>query len=130
MRTTILSISLSVLFATPAFADPCEAPLPTRGTPFAGEVTHIIDGDGLCVGKDQGGIEVRLADFYAPELADPGGPEAKGALTAIAMGKRAECVAGKKSYDRTVARCTINGKPIGDLMRAAGVKEGGRGWAP
>lgn len=121
------AIALLSLIATPALADPCEAPLPARGTPFAGEVTYIVDGDGLCVGRDQGGIEVRLADFYAPELGDAGGPEAKAALTSIALGRQAACVAGKRSYDRTVAVCTINGKPIGDLMRAAGIKEGGRG---
>lgn len=127
MRAIVLSIALSIITAAPAFADPCEAALPASGTPFAGEVTYIVDGDGLCVGRDQGGIEVRLADFYAPELGDAGGPEAKQALSTIALGKRAECVAGKRSYDRTIARCTINGKPIGDLMRAAGIPEGGRG---
>ena len=33
-----------------------------------------------------------------------------------------------ESYDRIVARCEINGRSIGDLMRAAGVTEGGRAF--
>jgi endonuclease YncB( thermonuclease family) len=37
------------------------------------------------------------------------------------------CVAGRRSYDRVVARCTVGGQSIGHLMRRAGVREGGRG---
>jgi endonuclease YncB( thermonuclease family) len=40
--------------------------------------------------------------------------------------KTIACIAGKKSYDRTIGRCTLDGKPFGDLMRAAGAPEGGR----
>jgi micrococcal nuclease len=91
-------------------------------------VTYIVDGDGLCVGRERGGIEVRLADFNAVELNDDSGqgPMARMALSQIALGKTVECRAGKRSYDRTVAACTLDGKPLGDLMRAAGVPEGGR----
>lgn len=125
MRTIIITLVALTTSTTAAIADPCEAPLPAKGTPFAGVVTYIVDGDGLCVGEDQGGIEVRLADFNAIELKAPGGKEAKEALRTLTFGKRVECVAGKKSYDRTVAACTLDGKRLGDLMRAAGVPEGG-----
>lgn len=108
-----------------AWADPCEAPLPKSGTEFAGPVTYIVDGDGFCVGEAQGGIEVRLADFNAPELNTPEGRVAKKVLTSIAMGKQAECVAGNRTYDRTAARCRIDGRPVGDLMREVGIGEGG-----
>ncbi|MCP5433065.1 MAG: nuclease [Alphaproteobacteria bacterium] len=117
---------MSLAFTTCALADPCEAPLPKKGETFSGPVTYIVDGDGLCVGEEQGGIEVRLADFRAIELNDPGGREAKAALTRIAFGKTVSCVAGKHSWDRVVARCTLNGEGLGDLMRAAGIPEGGR----
>ena len=72
-------------------------------------------------------VEVRLLDFYAPELHDPAGPAAKAALSHLAMGKRAVCRADHQSYDRMVARCEIGGRSLGDLMRSAGVAEGGRG---
>lgn len=125
MRSFVVAILAFASCVTVASADPCEAPLPAKGTTFSGVVTYIVDGDGLCVGQDQGGIEVRLADFNANELKERGGNEAKDTLRRIAFGKRVECVAGKKSYDRTVAACTLNGEPVGNLMRAAGVPEGG-----
>lgn len=137
MRLPLLALSL---LATPALADPCKAipdrgPAPAEyvspGATFSGRVVYVGDGDGLCVavGPRQGldWVEVRLADFYAPELQEPGGAEAKAALERIARGKRAVCVAEGKSWDRAVARCTINGRSVGDLMRRDGVVEGGRG---
>lgn len=118
---------LAVLIATPALADPCEAPLPKPGQAFAGPVRYVGDGDSLCVDGPTGLVEVRIADFYAPELHAPGGRQAKAALERIAMGRRVECRAGKRSYDRVVARCTLAGISLGDRMRRAGVQEGGRG---
>ncbi|MES2895417.1 MAG: hypothetical protein V4759_05250 [Pseudomonadota bacterium] len=86
--------------------------------------------DGLCVdagGGPKGWVEVRLADFYAPELSSPEGPAAKRALEQVSLGRRLECVAEKQSYDRIVARCRIEDRPLGDLLRDAGGHEGGRG---
>lgn len=124
-----------VLFATlllpsTAVADPCEGKLPVAGTDFSGSVRYVGDGDSLCVGNSSDAItwiEVRVADFYAPELHAPGGRSAKAALESIAMGKVAQCRAGKRSYDRVVAQCTIDGTSLAKLMRDAGVSEGGRG---
>lgn len=113
-----------------AFADPCTAPLPSPGTRFFGQVRYVGDGDSLCVGpsSDPGTwIEVRVADFYAPELHTSDGPRAKAVLERIAMGHTTQCVAGRRSYDRVVAQCTIAGSSVGDLMRRSGVAEGGRG---
>lgn len=127
MRTLALLLAFA---ASPALADPCEAPLPSPGATFAGVVRYVGDGDSLCVGPGpdpRTWVEVRLADFYAPELQEPGGREAKDTLARIARGKRAVCVAGHRSYDRVVASCTIGGRTIADLMRQAGIQEGGRG---
>lgn len=113
-----------------AFADPCTAPLPPPGTNFSGTVRYVGDGDSICVGNSGSGsewIEVRVADFYAPELHSSGGPQAKAAMERVALGRNVQCVAGRRSYDRVVAQCTLNGTSIGDLMRREGVTEGGRG---
>lgn len=120
-------ICAGVLIATPALADPCNAPLPRHGETFAGPVEYVGDGDGFCVRTSAGLVEVRVADFYAPELNDPGGREAKAVLERLVMGRTVRCVAGKRSYDRITARCTLNGASVGDLMRSR-VKEGGRGY--
>lgn len=130
------------LTASPALADPCEpiqqsGPLPTwvtPGAPFAGRVRHVIDGDSLCIGSSSDPrqwVEVRLADFYAAELNDAGGREAKVALERITAGREVQCAVTSRgsvrSYDRVVAVCRLRGRSLSDLMRAAGVAEGGRG---
>jgi micrococcal nuclease len=116
--------------SSPALADPCTAPLPSPGTSFSGAVRYVGDGDSICVGSSSNAstwIEVRVADFYAPELHSSSGPGAKAATERIAMGRTVQCLAGKRSYDRVVAQCTLNGTSIGELMRREGVAEGGRG---
>lgn len=124
--------------ATPAWADPCKAipdkgPMPSYlspGSRFQGTVTYVGDGDSLCVavGQTQNEwVEVRVADFYAPELHAPGGREAKAALEGIAVGRKAICTSRRRSHDRVVARCTIDNISIGDRMRRAGIAEGGNG---
>ena len=136
--------AVCLLGGSAAHADPCTAipdhgPAPAflrAGAAFSGPVVNIIDGDGLCVavgprpGLDW--VEVRLADFFAPELHKAGGAAAKTALESVALGRQASCVADHQSYDRIVALCTIGGQSIGNLMRAQGMAEGGNasGVAP
>jgi micrococcal nuclease len=139
MMKPILGLALGLtLISAPALADPCKAipdkgPMPSylhRGATFSGKVTYVGDGDSYCVQVGHGPeglVEIRAADFYAPELHERGGPEAKRTLERIAKGEQATCVAGHRSYDRIVAICQIRGRSVGDLMRHAGIKEGGRG---
>lgn len=135
----VLLLVTAVLFPLPALADSCTA-IPDNGAipsflsfdkTFSGPVVEVIDGDSLCVavGPRTGAdwVEVRLADFFAPELSSASGRAAKSTLTRIALGKQATCIAGAGTYDRIAARCRINGQAIGDLMLAAGIKEGGAG---
>lgn len=138
-RALAVGSLLALALASAASADPCKAipdegPMPADlrpGATFAGPVVRVLDGDSLCVARRSGGpaswVEVRLADFYAPEAGSSGGPAAKAALERIALGKHVICLAGARTYDRVAARCTINGASIGNLMRRAGVREGGNG---
>ena len=115
---------LSLGVSSQALADSCKAipdrgPSPAwlhKGAQFSGPVAYIGDGDSLCVAAIAGRevdqttwVEVRVADFYAPELHETGGPEAQAALEQIAKGKRVECVADHRSYDRVVAVCRLQG---------------------
>lgn len=123
-----LIATLMIGFAGAAQASPCEGKLPAPGATFSGEVRYIIDGDGFCVGDNadqKTWIGVRAADFNARELNKPGGPQAKDALTEVALGKPATCVAGRKVRKSTVATCTIASKSIHDLMAEKGIQEGG-----
>jgi micrococcal nuclease len=123
---TVAALSL----AGAALADPCEGPLPRRGDVFSGPVRYVGDGDSLCVGPSSDPrtwIEIRVADFYAPELHEPDGPAAKATLERLTEGRSLRCVAGKRSYDRVVATCTLGGVALGERLRRAGGREGGRG---
>ncbi|MBI1408144.1 MAG: nuclease [Caulobacter sp.] len=116
--------------ASPAEAakrpDRCEAPLPRPGATFAGPVDYVMDGDSICVRTASGLVEVRIADFNAPELHERGrGAAAKAAMKRIALGRQVVCKADHRSYDRMVSVCRLNGVSLGDLMRAAGIEEGG-----
>jgi hypothetical protein len=124
--------------AATARADPCTAipdvgPVPPYlqpGSHFSGPVVLVLDGDSLCVAVGPGAanwVEVRLEDFYAPEMSADG-DDAKAALQRVAMGKEVVCTAGPQSYDRVVSSCQIGDRSLGDLMRAAGVSQGGRGY--
>jgi len=137
-RLPILIAAAFLGLAGAAHADPCEAvartgPVPAYlafGASFSGKVTVVIDGDSMCVAVGEGRenlVEVRLADFFAPELSAPGGAAAKAALEKVALGRQAQCVANQRTYDRIAARCRIDGQPVGDLMRLAGIAEGGHG---
>ena len=134
-----LAVLAALTTATAAKADPCKAipdhgPMPSylhRGAHFSGPVVYVGDGDSLCVAVGQGPanwVEIRLEDFYAPELHSPTGPAAKAALEKVAMGRNAECIVNRQSYDRVVATCRIGGRSIGDLLKAAGSIEGGNGY--
>jgi len=103
LRLVFAAAALALL-ASPARADPCDAisnrgPAPAWmrvGATFSGHVTHVVDGEGLCVRDPRGVVEVRLADFSAPERAEPGGERARQALTSAAYGRSASCRMGQR----------------------------------
>lgn len=136
IRLSIATITLA-LVATQAKADPCTAKVTgyRPGDRISGLVWHSIDGDGLCVGASptpSTWIEIREADFYAPELRTPSGRDAKRVMDQL-VGKRAVCSVqlgqnGRTAnFDRVIAACRIDGASIATIMRRAGVREGGRG---
>ena len=126
------------LAAGSASADPCTA-IPDRGPPpawikpgaqFSGLVWYVGDGDSICVGATgdpSTWVEVRLEDFYAPELSEPGGSAAKAVMERLAAGQTATCqvtTTGRRiSYDRVVATCRVRGRDLADQMREQGVVE-------
>jgi micrococcal nuclease len=119
------------LCVTAAHADPCEGTLPSKGMQFSGTVRYVGDGDGLCIGpggRPELWVEVRLGDYYAPELNEKGGAAAKRRLEKLVLGRTLVCRTGRRSYDRIIGYCTLGGRPLGAVLRSAGGVEGGRGW--
>ncbi len=134
-RWSMFSLAACALAPSVALADPCTAELPRRaGAEFSGMVRYVGDGDSLCVGETDDPttwIEVRVADFNAPELHAPDGRRSKGILESVAMGRVAQCTAvrGRSGrvvvYDRVIAVCRLGGRSIGELLRDAGAPSGG-----
>lgn len=121
----------AVLRDAPPEAVPATHSAPATPAFVTGRAVGIVDGDGLVL---ETGHEIRLGDFNAPELNQPGGREAKQALTDIAYGQSLQCTPCEgarnanrcTSYDRIIATCRLNGQRLGDLMRDRGIAEGGR----
>lgn len=134
IRVLFVAIAMIALPAV-AHADPCEGELPSRsGQVFSGTVRYVADGDSLCVGMTTDPnewIEVRLADFDAPELREPDGRRSRDVLLALAHGREVRCIATRGrsgrvvSYDRVIATCQLGGQTLGDLLRERGAPEGG-----
>jgi micrococcal nuclease len=159
MSTTVIraaevaALLASAALASPAQADPCEfipdrGPLTPevrdvirRGNSVTGPVVHVIDGDSICVslpphrpGIDW--IELRLGDFNAPELNEPGGREALNRVRGFLLpgsgrGRTLTCTASHRSWDRIVATCRVapmsgpsSGRTLGDAFRGMGVPQG------
>lgn len=116
-------------------ADPCEGALPRQaGSIFTGIVRYVGDGDSLCVGRTADPnewIEVRLADFDAPELNQPDGRLGRQVLIDLARGRDVVCTATRGrsgrviSHDRVIATCRLGGRRLGDLLRSRRAPVGG-----
>jgi endonuclease YncB( thermonuclease family) len=130
-----VALATTAIIAATASADPCEGELPTKlGTSFLGVVKYVVDGDGICVGKDddpETWIEVRFADFDAPELRTEEGREAKQMVEDKLFGKQVSCTTSKgrngktRSHDRVLATCRLGTKGVSDVLNEAGVPTGG-----
>lgn len=130
LRIIFATVVFSLLAGSAVRADPCKGRLPTRpGEEFAGTVRYVGDGDSLCVGRTADPnewIEVRLADFDAPEIREPEGRRGHEFLTRLARGRQVNCVATRgrngrvNSHDRVIATCRLNGQTLGNLLRSRG----------
>jgi len=108
MRAATLIVIL--LLVSPAYA----ADL----TFLEGTVTKIRDGDTIEVGR----IPIRLNGVSAPELNEPFGKQSKQFMINLVDGKRVRCeLDGKKTHDRFVGICYLEGLDVGSLVIKAGL---------
>lgn len=90
---------------------------------FAGQVTHVTDGDTLWVQADAGGParKLRLKGIDAPEICQHAGKVARDALAQLALNRRvAVSVAHYDQWDRGLAKVALDGKDLGAQMVRAG----------
>ena len=110
MRITLAIILISCLITPRVGA--------AEPTILSGMVMHVRDGDTIEVGK----IPIRLYGVSAPELKEPLGPQSKRFMRDLVLGKAVRCeLTGKKTYDRLVGVCYLEGKDIGAAVIEAGL---------
>ena len=88
-------------------------------------VTRVIDGDTIEV-TDTGGIRttIRLRNFNAPEMDEPGGLEARARLVILVEGKRVLLEPKARDvYGRTVAHVTDHSEDVGVMLKEAAARE-------
>jgi endonuclease YncB( thermonuclease family) len=91
-----------------------------------GLVVSVTDGDTLVLRMPDGKpVTVRLRDIDAPEICQPWGPEARAALSELALNKLAILTpVGRDSYGRVVGRITVEELDVGRRL-----VEEGHAWS-
>jgi micrococcal nuclease len=91
---------------------------PVLAGDLTGVVTHVRDGDTFEVD----GIPIRLNGVSAPELDEYLGPESKFYMRGLVLGKSIRCdLNGKKTYDRFVGTCYLEGVDVGASIIGSGL---------
>lgn len=93
---------------------------------YAGTVTHVSDGDSLWVRPAAGGPaqELRIDGIDAPELCQPGGPQARDALARLLHQRVHVRVRAHDDYGRGLARIEWRGQDVG-----ASLVRSGQAWS-
>ncbi len=91
-----------------------------------GLVVAVTDGDTLTLRLPDGKpVTVRLRDIDAPEICQPWGPEAKAALSELALNKLAILTpSARDSFGRVVGRITVEELDVGRRL-----VEDGHAWS-
>jgi endonuclease YncB( thermonuclease family) len=126
----IACVMLVLMYGGKGFAaDACA--LPRAHQTFAGQVVSVHDGDTMRVQRPGcGSIRVRLGNWDAPELNQPGGRLQRDALTVLAKYRRATCTvvrgrSGYASHGRPISKCRVRGRDVGESMARMGFQQGG-----
>jgi endonuclease YncB( thermonuclease family) len=124
LRSAILGL-VAIGLATAAVTAAAQAKnRPAQGQ--QGLVVAVTDGDTLTLRLPDGKpVTVRLRDIDAPELCQPWGPEAKAALSELALNKLAILTpSARDSFGRVVGRITVEELDVGRRM-----VEDGHAWS-
>lgn len=88
---------------------------------WTGNVVHVTDGDTVLVSKGGRTVTVRLAEIDAPEDGQPGGDEAREALSRMVAGRLVSVdERDVDRYGRVVAHLAVDGLDAGEEMLRQG----------
>ena len=90
---------------------------------FEAQVQHVSDGDTLWLRPQPGGAPgaVRIEGIDAPEICQPGGPQARDALARLVLQRRVRIVtSGHDDFGRTLARVETERGDVGRWLVRAG----------
>jgi endonuclease YncB( thermonuclease family) len=116
--------------AVPADTHATDARTNRRPVPFTAEVTRVVDGDTVWVRRlgGEGGVpggpplKVRLQGLDAPERCQPGGEEARRALTGRLLGQPVDLrPLGQDDHGRLLARLRHRGDDVGAWLVGEGL---------
>lgn len=110
-RGLSLAAALALVCAATAAAAPAQR--------LDGVVTRVSDGDTLWLRPDGGRkpVKLRLVGLDAPELCQRHGPEARAALQAEALGRRASMRRhATDDYGRPLATLWVDGRDVGAAL--------------
>ena len=89
----------------------------SNGLQVIGYVTHVRDVDTIEVGD----AAIRLNGLDGPELSTNIGQQAKRFMTELVLNQQVTCeLTGKRSYDRQIGVCFLNGEDIGAIAVSSG----------
>jgi hypothetical protein len=112
-------------FAAPSLAQTCRAPAPAAGQIVSGPVLHVIDGRTLCIAlgpTPDRWIPLRISPSVTPLPSD------RERLMAATFSQSLTCrVTGGREAVK-VAACTLDGRPLGDLLIAPATMTEARAW--
>jgi len=106
LAITIIALQVSQA-AQPAVRLRLQDPVLVAEEVFKGTVTSVEDGDSVVVSTPTERVTLQIEGVDAPELSQPGGPEARAALAALTLGK-AVTVRLKNASER-IARIEVAG---------------------
>jgi micrococcal nuclease len=127
----IAGFALAVSAGGAQAANACNAPAPAIGTEIHGPVLHVIDGNHLCVALGETPdrwLEVELPDAGLVRTASSPDDSPRGAMMSVAFAQNVTCRIVEHAATGTVAACSLDGQPLGDLARRPQAISTGRTW--
>lgn len=101
----------------------CGAAAPSLGQAFGGPVLKVIDGRTVCVAKGPS-----PSQWVRATLDDSRDASARPAVMSALFGKRVDCAVVGRGPDGPVARCTLDGQPVGRIIESNANRQAALAW--